>query len=120
METERCLSFSSPSNRITPENSPGLEHNSGSFFQCDDLQKSPHLPLPHRHEFYNAQSMGRYADSGPADFTHGVSTTTARASPVKHSKYLDNMSQDKKTSSINDKNSSFYDNNSDGKLFFLR
>ncbi|XP_057213188.1 homeobox protein aristaless-like 3 isoform X2 [Triplophysa rosa] len=114
METERCLSFSSPPNRITPENSPGLEHNSGSFFQCDDLQKSPHLPLPHRHEFYNAQSMGRYADSGPAEFTHCVSTRTPRASPVKHSKYLDNMSQDKKTSSISDKNSSFYDSNSDG------
>lgn len=63
--------------------------------------------------------MGRFADSGPADFTHGVTTTTPRASPGKHSKYLDNMSQDQKTSSISEKNSSFYDNNSDGKLFFF-
>lgn len=111
METENCLSFSSPPNRITPENSPGLEHNSGSFFPCDDLQKSPHLPLAHRHEFF----MGRYADGGSADFTHGVSTTDPRASPGKHTKYLENMNQDQKTSSITEKNSSFYETNSDGK-----
>uniref|UniRef100_A0A8C2L8W9 ALX homeobox 3 n=1 Tax=Cyprinus carpio TaxID=7962 RepID=A0A8C2L8W9_CYPCA len=109
METESCLSFSSPSNRITPENSPGLEHNSGAFFQCDDLQKSPHLPLAHRHEFF----MGRYTDGGTADFTHGISTTTPRASPGKHTKYLENMNQDQKPS-ITEKNSSFYEANSDG------
>ncbi|XP_056116966.1 homeobox protein aristaless-like 3 isoform X3 [Rhinichthys klamathensis goyatoka] len=107
METESCLSFSSPPNRITPENSPGLEHNSGSFFQCDDLQKSPHLPLAHRHEFF----MGRYADGGSANFTHGVSTTP-RASPGKHTKFLENMNQDQKPS-ITEKNSSFYETNSE-------
>ncbi len=110
METERCLSFSSPSNRITPANSPGLEHNSGAFFQCDDLQKSPHLLLAHRHEFF----MGRYTDDGTADFTHGVSATTPRASPGKHTKYLESMNQDQKPS-ITEKNSSFYETNSDGK-----
>ncbi|XP_051950766.1 homeobox protein aristaless-like 3 isoform X1 [Xyrauchen texanus] len=114
METENCLSFSSPPNRITPENSPGLENNSGSFFQCDDLQKSPHLPLAHRHEFFNTQSIGRYADGGPAYFTRGVNTTTSRASPGKHTKYLEIMNQDQKTSSTSEKNSSFYENNSDG------
>jgi len=109
METESCLSFSSPPNRITPENSPGLEHNSVSFFQCDDLQKSPHLPLAHRHEFF----MGRYADGGSANFTHGVSTAP-RASPGKRTKFLENMNQDQKPS-ITEKNSSFYETNSEGK-----
>ncbi|XP_021327755.2 homeobox protein aristaless-like 3 isoform X3 [Danio rerio] len=108
METESSLSFSSPPNRITPDNSPGLEHNSSSFFQCDDLQKSPHLALAHRHEFF----MGRYADGGSADFTHGVSSTTPRASPGKHTKYLENINQDQKPS-ITEKNSSFYETNSD-------
>ncbi|XP_026115398.1 homeobox protein aristaless-like 3 isoform X3 [Carassius auratus] len=109
METESCLSFSSPPNRITPENSPRLEHNSGAFFQCDDLQKSPHLTLAHRHEFF----VGRYTEDGSADFTHDVSPTTPRASPGKHTKYLENMNQDQKTHKINEKNSSFYKTNSD-------
>ncbi|XP_051525291.1 homeobox protein aristaless-like 3 isoform X2 [Myxocyprinus asiaticus] len=114
METESCLSFSSPPNRITPEKSPSLEHNSGSFFQCEDLQKSPHLPQVQRHEFFNTQPMGRYTDAGSADFTHGVCTATPRSSPGKHTKYLENMNQDQNTLSISEKNSSFYENNSDG------
>ncbi|KAK1801412.1 hypothetical protein P4O66_023086 [Electrophorus voltai] len=116
METDSCLSFSSPPNRTTPENSPGLEHSSGSFFPCDELQKSPHPHLPHRHglrgEFFNNPGMGRYMDGGPTDFTHGVTAANSRSSPVKHSKYLENISPDQKTLPISGKNS-FYENNSD-------
>ncbi len=58
--------------------------------------------------------MGRYTDGGTADFTHGVSATTPRASPGKQTKYLESMNQDQKPS-ITEKNSSFYETNSDGK-----
>ncbi|XP_076857365.1 homeobox protein aristaless-like 3 isoform X2 [Brachyhypopomus gauderio] len=122
METDSCLSFSSPPNRTTPENSPGLEHSSGSFFPCDELQKSPHPHLPHRHglrgEFFSSPSVGRYLDGGHADFTHGVTAANSRSSPGKHSKYLENISPEQKTLSIGGKNS-FYESNSDdccGKL----
>lgn len=110
METESCLSFASPPNRTTPEQSPGLDHNSASFFQCDEVQKSPHAHVAHRHagraDFFTA----RYAANGAhADFTHSLGGT----SPRKHGKYLETTSTDQKPLSINEK-SSFYDSNSNG------
>ncbi|XP_046896296.1 homeobox protein aristaless-like 3 [Hypomesus transpacificus] len=113
METESCLSFSSPANRTTPANSPGIEHASGSFLPCDALQKtSQHLQhrLSLRGDFYNS-SMGRFNDT-PVDFTHGTGSTNPRASPSKHTKYLDDINQDQKGLSISGKGS-FYDNNSE-------
>ncbi|XP_041955569.1 homeobox protein aristaless-like 3 [Alosa sapidissima] len=115
METEGCLSFSSQPNRTTPENSPSLEHSSGSFFPCDELQKVPHLPHPHRlglrGDFYNSPNVGRFPDDS-TDFTHGVPGSNARASPGKHNKYLENI-QDQKNLSLSGK-ASFYENNPEG------
>ncbi|KAG7332452.1 hypothetical protein KOW79_004286 [Hemibagrus wyckioides] len=108
METESCLSFASPPNRTTPEQSPGLEHNSASFFQCDELQKSPHAHVSQRHagraDFFTA----RYAANGAhADFTHSL----GGSSPRKHGKYLETTATDQKPLSITEK-SSFYDSSS--------
>ncbi|XP_063065707.1 homeobox protein aristaless-like 3 isoform X2 [Engraulis encrasicolus] len=117
MDTEGCLSFSSPPNRTTPENSPNLEHSSGSFFPCEELQKVPHLP-PHSHrlglrgDFYDSPNVGRFPDDS-TDFTHGVPGSNARASPGKHSKYLENMSQDQKSISLGGK-TSFYESSPEG------
>ncbi|KAM4610220.1 homeobox protein aristaless-like 3 [Polymixia lowei] len=112
METESCLSFSSQASRTTPENSPGLEHGSASFLPCDELQKTSHLPLPHRlslrGDFYNS-SMGRFNDAA-ADFTHGAAPTNSRSSPSKH-KYLDNINQDQKGLATG--KPTFYENNSE-------
>ncbi|XP_056131154.1 homeobox protein aristaless-like 3 [Lampris incognitus] len=116
MEAENCLSFSSQASRPTPENSPGVEHGHGSspFLPCDELQKGSHLPLPHRlslrGDFYTS-SMARFNDS-PADFTHGAAPANPRASPSKHSKFLDNINQDQKGLVISGK-TSFYDNSED-------
>ncbi|XP_031659573.1 homeobox protein aristaless-like 3 isoform X1 [Oncorhynchus kisutch] len=122
METDSCLSFSSQPNRTPPENSPGLEQHSssGSFLPCDELQKNVHLPLAHRlslrgqGDFYSSSSMGRFNDGAPADFTHGAAPTNPRASPNKHSKYMENMNQNQNGLSISGKGS-FYENNSEAR-----
>ncbi|XP_076015489.1 homeobox protein aristaless-like 3 [Genypterus blacodes] len=110
METETCLSFSAQTSRTPPGSSPGLEHGgSGSFLQCDELQKPPHLhPLPHRlslrGDFYTG-AVGRFGDAA-ADFTHGAASANPPASPPKHSKFLDSINQEQKGSKP-----AFYDNN---------
>ncbi|XP_041700941.1 homeobox protein aristaless-like 3 isoform X2 [Coregonus clupeaformis] len=122
MEAESCLSFSSQSNRTTPDNSPGLDQNSsgGSFLPCDELQKSTHLPLAHRPslrgqgDFYSSSSMGRFDEGAPADFTHRAASTNPRASPNKHSKYMEHINQDQKVLSISGKGS-FYENYSEAR-----
>lgn len=111
MENESCLSFASPPNRTTPEQSPGLDHNSASFFQCDELQKSPHAHvaqrLAGRADFFSA----RYPANGGAraDFTHGL----GGSSPRKHGKYLESTATEQKALSVTEK-SSFYDSSSSG------
>ncbi|KAJ8367167.1 hypothetical protein AAFF_G00324660 [Aldrovandia affinis] len=92
METEGCLSFCSQPNRTTPDNSPGLEHGAGSYHPSDELQNpnNPHHPHPHAHphrlglrgEFYGSPGVGRFADSGPGDFTHGVATSNPSTDTV--------------------------------------
>lgn len=122
MDTDNCLPFSSQSSRRTPETSPGLEHRgSGSFLSCDELQKPSHLPppppLPHRlglrGDLY-AAAMGRFGDA-TADFTHGAAPANPPASPTKHSKFMENINQDQKGTTIAGK-PAFYNNNSEGKL----
>lgn len=105
MDADSCLSFSTQSNRRTPDTSPSLEHGSGpgTFLHCDEL-KAPHLgPVPHR----------LYA-TALADFTHGAAQAPAPGSPGKHSKFLESLSQDHKGTVISGK-PGFYDSNSDGK-----
>lgn len=110
MENESCLSFASPPNRTTPEQSPGLEHNSASFFQCDELQKSPHAHVSQRHTGRADFFAARYAANGAhADFTHSL----GGSSPRKHVKYLESTATDQKPLSVSEK-SSFYDSSSNG------
>ncbi|XP_010900716.2 homeobox protein aristaless-like 3 isoform X1 [Esox lucius] len=94
--------------------------SSGSFLHCDELQKTTHLPHTHRlslrgqGDFYSSSSMGRFHEGASVDFTHGAASTNPRSSPNKHSKYMENMNQNQKGSSISGKGS-FYENNSEAR-----
>ncbi|XP_062854431.1 homeobox protein aristaless-like 3 [Trichomycterus rosablanca] len=104
METEGCMSFgSAPSSRTSPDQSPGLDHGSGSYFHCDELQKSPHAQAAQRHSVRTDFYTARYTD-----FPHVLNTAS---SPGKHSKYLETTTPDHKTLSSRGKGS-FYDSSS--------
>ncbi|XP_036388138.1 homeobox protein aristaless-like 3 [Megalops cyprinoides] len=114
MEAESCLSFCSPPNRTTPDDSPALEHSSDSFRPGDELQQAvPHHLHGHRQglrgEFYGPAAAARFADT-PGDFAHSMVTPNARALPVKlHSKYLETVNQSQKGLSLSGK-TALYEN----------
>ncbi|XP_041083390.1 homeobox protein aristaless-like 3 isoform X3 [Polyodon spathula] len=88
MEAERCLPFCSPS-RTTPEASPGLDHNSGSYQASDELQNPQHPHHHHQHrlslrgDFYSPGRIGRFPDS-TGEFAHSApAAPDPRDSPVK-------------------------------------
>ncbi|KAM3872015.1 homeobox protein aristaless-like 3 [Diretmus argenteus] len=118
MSSKPMLPFVNLTSRTTPENSPGLDpHGSSPFLPCDELQKSSHLPLPHRlslrGDFYSSSAVpGRFSDA-PVDFTHGGAgqTPNPSASPAKHSKFLDSLNPDQKGVALSGK--SFYENSSE-------
>ncbi|KAJ8412036.1 hypothetical protein AAFF_G00143030 [Aldrovandia affinis] len=113
METDRCLSFCSPSNRTTQDDSPALEHSPDSFRPSDEPPNALHHLHSHRlnlhSDFYGHSTVGRFTDT-PEDFAHSLVTSNARASPVKlHSKYLQALNQSQKLLSISGK-TTLYEN----------
>ncbi|XP_058861019.1 homeobox protein aristaless-like 3 isoform X2 [Acipenser ruthenus] len=110
MEAERCLSFCSPPSRTTPEASPGLDHNSGSYQASDELQNPQHPHHHHQHrlslrgDFYSPGRIGRFPDSS-GEFAHSApAAPDPRESPVKiQNKYLESMSQGQKSLAVSGK-----------------
>ncbi|XP_053705996.1 homeobox protein aristaless-like 3 [Synchiropus splendidus] len=113
METDTCLSFSPQSSRRTPDLSPRMEPGgSGTpFLQCEDLQKPHHHlsalpPRLLRTDLYSSSSAAssRFGE----DFGHGIANPP---SPSKHSKFLETMNHDMKSSAVS--KSAFYESSSE-------
>ncbi|XP_035243418.1 homeobox protein aristaless-like 3 [Anguilla anguilla] len=118
METDSCLSFCSPPNRTTQDDSPRLERSSDSFRSGDESPNAQHHIHSHRinlrGDFYSHAAVGRFTDT-LGDFAHSVVTPNARDSSVKlHSKYLEALNQSQKFLSLSGKTTLYENNPQDG------